>query len=600
MKKKIVIIVSIILFVVLIVLLGPLDVFSHGFYPEEINVEKIDTSERLGEISINDDNCTFSFSPKKRHFAGFELYVHNNTDNGTLRVNIYDSKGSQVDKIEIELHNIKDSTWYKVYTNASLKKNEIYSVKFECVDTESIPSMLLIGNNDLSNETISGNVLVSYAYEESTFSFSEKVLISLLLLAVLLIILYFIIPTFKHRKMLKLVIIFLGLQVMMTWNYMYNSFNNNNTKFSGFQSDSEALVLEPIAAEHEGVVNSLSGYGLGHYKDGTYSDYKSQYGLQGKIFRFIARYIGYGSVKGLNFICAFATAMVLVILILLLKYKYNTLFAGCFYVTFLLSPWIVNFAKNLYWVEFTWFVPMVVGLIATMKINSIKCRIGCYVFAFISILVKCLCGYEYISCIMMGLIAFPVIDLFNALVSKKREKIKQELKMIVLLGVIALFAFAVAILVHASLRSDESIVKGIKLIFEEDVLRRTNGADLNNYSSVYWPSMNASIWEVFCKYFHFSTDVITGINGYLFPILCVIPIVIFIYDYKLRNEKTDYYQCIFMYLFFFMTAISWYCLAKSHSYIHTHMNYVLWYFGFVQVCFYIIISRVVNAISKKR
>ena len=58
-----------------------------------------------------------------------------------------------------------------------------------------------------TNETISGNVLVSYAYEESTFSFSEKVLISLLLLAVFLIILYFIIPTFKHRKMLKLVIV---------------------------------------------------------------------------------------------------------------------------------------------------------------------------------------------------------------------------------------------------------------------------------------------------------------------------------------------------------------------------------------------------------
>lgn len=40
-------------------------------------------------------------------------------------------------------------------------------------------------------------------------------------------------------------------------------------------------------------------------------------------------------------------------------------------------------------------------------------------------------------------------------------------------------------------------MEGIKNIFEQDVLRRTNGADLNNFDVAYWPSMNASTWEVF-------------------------------------------------------------------------------------------------------
>jgi len=47
-----------------------------------------------------------------------------------------------------------------------------------------------------------------------------------------------------------------------------------------------------------------------------------------------------------------------------------------------------------------------------------------------------------------------------------------------------------------------------------------------------------------------------------------------------------------MYVFFLLTSISWFYLAKSHSYIHHHMNYVMWYFGFVQICLYIIADKI--------
>jgi len=33
-------------------------------------------------------------------------------------------------------------------------------------------------------------------------------------------------------------------------------------------------------------------------------------------------------------------------------------------------------------------------------------------------------------------------------------------------------------------------------------------------------------------------------------------------------------------------------LAKSHSYVHIHLNYVLWYFGFVQICLYVIVDKI--------
>ena len=153
--------------------------------------------------------------------------------------------------------------------------------------------------------------------------------------------------------------------------------------------------------------------------------------------------------------------------------------------------------------------------------------------------------------------------------------------------------FMTAIVIHASLRGNGSIMEGIKSIIEVDVLRRTHGANLNYLGSLWWESMNASVWEVFCEYFKFSTEIITGINGNLFPSLCITPLIIFGYDIYKKNTVNIKQAAAYCVLF--LTSISWFCLAKSHSYQHPHMNYVVWYFGFVQICIYIIVGRIVQA-----
>lgn len=702
-KRHIGIVVSVIVCGLALFLLGPMDVFSHGFYPEEIDVEQIADVDILGQVNVNDENCVIFFSPQENWFAGVELYLVNHIpENGGMMVmQIFDSSGRMIDEVEIDLSKVRNSAWYKVHINSVLHKNMQYSAKFTISGTETIPAFLLVNKDYLGDESIDGNILVSYAYSKSTFSFQEKVLLFMLILAILGAVLYFGISNQTYRRWLKIETLYLVLTAVMTWNFMYNSFDDKNSGFLGFQSDSETLVSGAIYAERDGIYflgENEKGYGLGRYYDlkgmlegyelayitddswlhgygrsipaivvnsnaitkkiavvgnyiqfengeeyqisgvadyglnlcislntertlsqarngsldnATFYDashqviakslitaYNSQYGLQGKIFRNMARYMDEDEViPNLNLLCAFLTASVFVLITLLLMAKYNPLFAGCFYITFVLSPWVVNFARNLYWVEFTWFIPMVVGIICSLKINSRKWRIGCYIVAFVAIAGKCLCGYEYISVVMMGLVSFMVIDLLIAIVKKDYEKAKLLFRTTFILGVIALAGFVMAICIHAPLKSGGSIIEGIKIIIENDVLRRTNSADLNNFSPIYWPSMNASVWEVCCKYFHFSTEIITGIAGNLFPILCIVPIVIFIYEYK--KNKIDY-QSIFMYLFFFLTSISWFCLAKSHSYVHTHINYVLWYFGFVQTCFYIIISRIVWGISNKQ
>ena len=108
--------------------------------------------------------------------------------------------------------------------------------------------------------------------------------------------------------------------------------------------------------------------------------------------------------------------------------------------------------------------------------------------------------------------------------------------------------------------------------------------------------MNASVWEVFCRYFHFDTDIIVGIPGKLFQVICIIPLGIFAYDFY--NRKLDVIK-VTLYIFTFLTSISWIVLAKSHSYVHTFLNFVLWYFGFIQVCLYVLINQLINLKLKR-
>lgn len=689
MKKKnrnIFIIISMIM-LFLVVAVGPLDLFTHGYYSEEIDVSQIAEEDFLGEIDLSEQDYFMQFSPQKSHMAGIELYLNNQPagNTGSMVIEVSNSAGKKVDKITVDLNRVTEASWYKVYTSASLKQGQIYTLSISVMNCDTVPHLQLVNQDYLSDEIIQGNALVSFAYAQSTFTFQNKIIMLLFVISLWVFMLYKLLDQ-KNRNVFKSISFIVFVTAILSWNYMYNSMDNQNTSFGDFQSDSESLVTDVIYAEEDGEYfrqDNEKGFGLGGYitlsnyttdddwlngfsrtenalllntndytkevaivgnqvqfkngdiqqitsvsddgsyiyiglsgdktssaKNGSLDDavfldsngnqlhkgleaaYKSQYGLQGKVFRRFARNMNEDDMlSNLHLICSLLTALIFAVIVWLISRKYNNILAGCFFATFWLSPWIINFARNLYWVEFTWFIPMAIGLFCAWKISDKKCRIVSYIMTFIAITGKCLCGYEYITVVMMGLIAFLFVDFVKAFDEKKCQKSILVFRTIIIIGVIALCGFMVAICIHAPLRGDGNLIEGIKNIIKQDVLRRTAGADLNDFQLVYWDSFNASVWQTFCTYFHFSTEIITGITGNLFPLLCIIPLCIFGYEVKNKRLNTE---LLTMYCVFFLTSISWFVLAKSHSYIHTHMNYVLWYFGFVQVCFYIIINKIVS------
>ena len=333
--------------------------------------------------------------------------------------------------------------------------------------------------------------------------------------------------------------------------------------------------------------------------NGILSPYLGQYGLQGKIFRLAFRIVHNGDllIQLSHLFCSLMLAVTASIICILVKKKYNLLMAASFYIVFWLSPWIIDFARNLYWVEFTWFIPMAVGLYCAIHITSRKARIISYLLAFISILTKSLCGYEYISAVMMGLIFFLSADFVVYITKKDTKQAKILIRTIFLIGIMALLGFITAICIHAQIRGDDDIIEGLTIIFKNDVLRRTMGANLNNFYSTIYDSINASVWDTVSKYFSFNTEVIVGIPGNLFQVLCIIPIVIFVHDHVKHTLKIN---IVALYIISFITSISWIVLAKSHSYIHTHINFVLWYFGFVQICIYVICDKFLRVVNTRR
>ena len=363
-----------------------------------------------------------------------------------------------------------------------------------------------------------------------------------------------------------------------------------------FQNDSEELVLSMVTAGRYNfdIGNRYFGLGImasveensygGPYEfyahpelyDNSISEYKSQIGLQGWVFYFLAAIGVPRPVSAFRLGCCLALAIVLSLISFELYKKYGLIFASVFYAVTTSSLWITNFAPNLYWVTFTWFIPMLLGLIC---LNNLNKRWWLYPLFFLAILVKSACGYEYITAVMLSSIMFLVVEWIVA-IKKDKQKSKLLFRTILMIGIMSLLGFVVAISVHSFMRGDGNILTGFNTIYQEDVLRRTFGSAAD-FPEVFAPSLNASIFDVMLIY-------LTRSSGVFAFFLLITSTAILIYKQRIKRHplNADFWLLVVS----FLTCISWFVLGKSHSYIHTGMNYVMWYMGFIQVGSYIVVK----------
>ena len=323
----------------------------------------------------------------------------------------------------------------------------------------------------------------------------------------------------------------------------------------------------------------------------SFIPYISQYGFQGIVFSFLFNKLDL-SIDFLHLLTAFLTALVLSIL----SYQYSRLFSVgfgfCFFVVCFLSPWLTNFARNLYWVPFTWFLPAVISNWCFILKNNLKNKLIVYTVFTIGICIKSLCGYEYLSSVILLAVA-PY--LFLSITQKKIE----YLKVAFTLCILSIIGFVIAVLIHTIQRSD-NFFDGLIYLIKNDIERRCYGSADQFEHPLIKKSLDASVIEVLKIYilnWYSNVLYVGSIIGQKFWKLCLISVLLIIVEFVFfsKNRAKMYFALCLSFIF---PPLSWFMLAKAHTYIHTHLNYVLWYFGFVQSLYFVILGFVSSRLSE--
>ena len=337
-------------------------------------------------------------------------------------------------------------------------------------------------------------------------------------------------------------------------------------------------VIDPHTIDLSKTVK-LSGKSI-HSELMILTPYLSQYGIQGVLFSEL--YNIFPSLNAQHRINSLFFALTISALVLVYRKIISTDFAIIFFLTIIFSYWVMLFARNLYWIPFSWFLPAVFSgcyLNAKKNINKILWLIAVY-FSF---LFKSLAGYEFISSVILFAAAIFVFKLFNPISSIGKLQSVKGFFIICFLGVAG---FLTALLIHANIRGD-TIFEGLQSIYELDVKRRTYGnPEVFSADREVYASLSASALAVIKTYiFGWKTQFLKFMPGSSFFLLLLTSVGTIFYRFYENHQNKS--RDLGLFVAFIMPPLSWFILAKSHSYVHIHINFVLWYLGFAAAIIYI-------------
>lgn len=405
---------------------------------------------------------------------------------------------------------------------------------------------------------------------------------------------------------------FLALVILLL-SFQGNIFNAASDRFfNGHQRDSEALVLgRMIETNHNGYFSQggfLGSYAdpdwIGHqyrayeedfFPESTYRRYTSSAGFQGFFYGFtdsLLNAVGMESGKSKLFINKLITSFALASLVaffVVFSFRQFGLFSALTVLLLLtLSQWLVVFSNNLYWMFFLIVLPFFTSLFFLNKESSeqkaLSMELLCFAM-FIAVLIKSLAGYEYMSTIMIAMVT-PFLFFFI----RDSWSFKQLVKRVFLVSIAALAGFILAILIHILQLSYflGGLSKGLNIVWGT-VIKRTHG-NPDDVHEVYRASLESGTLEVISKYWNgvaFDLNSIVGAFGavrfgelIIFSLGVSIATTLLIH-HKFPAKKRLNYAILASIWMSVLAPISWYVLAKGHSYIHTHMNHVLWYVPFL-------------------
>lgn len=408
--------------------------------------------------------------------------------------------------------------------------------------------------------------------------------------------------------------------VLLFLSFFTNFFHTaEQSWFDDFQFDSDSLVYGRLVESQNHGITSYEGVlgrlGLtqdfknqkkifinGSDQDMKFYPYASQVGIQGGFFSAINNVLNKYSlstalkVSVFNGISSLLLALILSFISLFFLSEFGFVSWLLTITSIILSQWLVVMGKSLYWSFWLFYIPFAISLWAHKsewnkgKFNSVFFGLIC-LFVFI----KCLAGYEYISSILLSIV-IPVIYFSILNCWSKNKVIFRVLK----LGISGLSGFVLAFIyqvyIIANLRNI-SVSKSLKDIFQHSANRMY--AEKGTFGSGGWEDgVNASVFQVLDSYwrgeainFHSSLGVNNFYSisfGEMVLVFMIFTSMIFwskTYSENIELKRRKLFSFAAMLWFSILCPLSWFTLAKVHSYVHTHINHVLWSFPFLLIGF---------------
>ena len=419
----------------------------------------------------------------------------------------------------------------------------------------------------------------------------------------------------KLEKLLIRIIVFLVFVFVLTMAFYQNSFEiASYDQFKNWQNDSEALVLGRLIKSRQSGLTADYGFlqREPEWKDNpnrfvsgeqvdNFSIYQAQVGLQGLIFGVWDRITPQRNSQTLMQMYLINVMLLASLISMLALWSWSefNLCAGVFIIVgCIVSPWLTFAAKNLYWVVWTMLAPFITMLCLHWSDNY-KRKISGWIFflaSFVTILIKSACGFEFISAILIS-IELPTI--YYAL-KEKWDKKRYALRAI-LVGSGGICGFFTVFLINFWQRSmySGSIEKAwADLVYNID--KRT-GFFATDLTQTYQNSLEQPILKVINTYLRQGTTLVLDYRmAELILILAIATAALFAsshYCPSIAENRRKMISLSIMSYTALLSPLSWFVLSKGHSFIHTHINYILWYLPCLLLIFSLcgsIITYVIN------
>ena len=413
--------------------------------------------------------------------------------------------------------------------------------------------------------------------------------------------------------------------------------------FKTHQKDTESHVMgRMVKSRQDGILSAggLNGWGtakkvnqewipstargpqynayLYNYTFENYSTYNSQPGGQGMIFSLLDKLIPISSVAKFWFfyiLTSLLTAIALTLIIVWFYEEFGGITAMFVLASAVLSHWLTVFGRNLWWSTWAFYLPLIAVLFFLKRYKNHTNRhfLWFSLLVFVSISIKCFInGYEYMTTtlvmMVVPLVYYGIIDKWN-----RNQWLKYSLGTFIASG-IAIFLSLMMLCVQIGAVKG-GFMDGIDHVFYS-IGKRTHG-EAENFPEVYAASLNAGTFGVVITYingifFDFNNYINIGNSfiskyvlkirySYLIVMFFAVSIAVYLYSrLKTILDHHPYMALIAATWFSFLAPLSWFVIFKGHSYIHTHMSYLLWQMPFTLFGFAIIGSGVTLLMKQQK